>query len=273
MKSPELKEVAKKIGFDIVGIASMDRFSNIPPEQHPLSILPGAKSIIALGCEIPRGTFRGIEEGTLWMRASRQVSPKYTYELARFIEDKGWEAVPMSPLAPERWPDGVPVAPDRVAPNVSPSLEHAAVAAGLGEIGFCRTFLSPIYGPRVSLGMIITDAPLDADPILDVSICPGLECLECVKACPLDAISPDKTEEIIVSGKKMLCAHVNYKACRLCPNGVYLDESSMHGTPNTLTAACIRSCIVQLEETGKLQKKYKTPFRIRPAWSLGILDE
>ena len=273
MKKAKLKELAQEIGFDVVGIASIDRFSNVSSERHPLSIFPEAKSVIALGCEVPRGSFRGIEEGTLWMRAGRQVPPKYTYELARCIEDEGWEAVPVSPLAPERWPDGVSVAPGKVAPNVSPSLEYAAVAAGLGEIGFCRVFLSPVYGPRLSLGMIITDAPFEADEPLEGSVCEGLDCQACVEACPLDAIDSNDTEEVIISSKKMLCAHVNYDACRLCPNGVYLDESSLHGTPNRLTATCVRSCIARLEERNKLEKRYKTSFRIRPAWSLGIFDK
>lgn len=272
MKKDELREFCETIGLGLVGVASMDRFEGVPLERHPLSIFPDAKTVVVIGHEIPRGTFRGIEEGTLWTRASRQVAPKYTYEVARFLEDRGWEAVPVAPLAPERWPDGVPVAPGKVAPNVSPSLEYAAVAAGLGELGFCKVFLSPKFGPRQSLGMIITDAPIEADPLFPGAICDRSECVECVKACPLGAIDCDKVETITIAGKEIACARVNYKACRLCPNGAFPDETSREAPCNMLTASCVRACITHLEQTDKLEKKYRNQFRKRLPWALGIFD-
>lgn len=160
MLKDELAVFVKKAGLDLLGIAPIERFKDLPPKNHPSSIFPDAKTVIVLAQEIPRGTFRGIEEGTLWMRAPRQIAPRYTYKIARFLEDRGWEGVPVAPLPPERWPDGVPVSKTGVAPNVSPPLEYAAVVAGLGEIGFCRIFLTPQFGPRQSLGMVITDAPI-----------------------------------------------------------------------------------------------------------------
>jgi len=272
MLKKKLREFSEEIGLDMVGIASMDRFDGVSPEKHPLSIFPKAKSVVVIAQEIPRGAFRGIEEGTLWTRVSRQVSPRYVYEIARFLEDNGWEGVPMSPLSPERWPDGVPVKPGKVAPNVSPSLDYAAVAAGLGEIGFCRVFLSPKFGPRQSLGMIITDAPLEPDPLCTQTICDRQKCLKCVEACPLGAIDSEHTEVVSIAGKDMLCGKLNLKACRLCPNGAFPDETSKKGIPNILTALCVRTCITHLEEAGKLSKKYRNPFRKGTPWKLGIFN-
>ena len=162
--------------------------------------------------------------------------------------------MPVSPLAPERWPDGVPVAEGKVPPNVSPSLENAAVSAGLGEIGLCGVFLTPQFGPRQSLAMLITDAPLEPGPAHAGTICDGASCAACAAACPLGAID-------------VKTATVSRRACRLCPNGVFADETSKQAVPNFLTAACVRACIAHLEEAGKLTKRYNSPFRKRKPWA------
>jgi len=70
----------------------------------------------------------------------------------------------------------------------------------------------------------------------------------------------------------MECGRINFKACRLCPNGTYPDESLKESVPNRLTASCVRSCIAHLETTERITKRYKTPFRVREQWKLGIFD-
>ena len=123
------------------------------------------------------------------MRAPRQIAPRYTYKIARFLKI-GWRESLWLPSS-ERWPDGVPVSKTGVAPNVSPPLEYAAVVAGLGEIGFCRIFLLPVWSWQ-SLGMVITDAPIEEDPLFNGTVCDREDCLECVNSCPLNAIDKEK---------------------------------------------------------------------------------
>ncbi|HHV80484.1 MAG: hypothetical protein KBI34_00485 [Dictyoglomi bacterium] len=272
MLKDELALFVKEAGLDLVGIAPIERFKDLPPERHPSSIFPEAKTVVVLAQEIPRGTFRGIEEGTLWTRAPRKLAPRYVYSVARFLEDRGWEGVPLLPISPERWPDGIPVSKTGIAPNVSTPLEYAAVAAGLGEIGFCRIFLTPQFGPRQSLGIVITDAPIEEDPLFNGTVCDRKDCLECVNNCPLNAIDKEDVETITILEKQMECGRINFKACRLCPNGVYLDESWKESVPNRLTASCVRACIAHLETTERITKRYNTPFRVRESWKLGIFD-
>ena len=62
--SQEIKAMAKRMGADIVGIGSIDRWSTAPIQMDPKQIMPKAKSIIALGFRVLRGSLRGIEEGT-----------------------------------------------------------------------------------------------------------------------------------------------------------------------------------------------------------------
>jgi epoxyqueuosine reductase QueG len=207
------------------------------------------KNVIVCVQEIPRGVFRGTEEGTLWQRAPRQIVAHYMYALARFLEDEGCKAVPCSPLSQDRWPEGVKFRKSTVEPNVYPSLEFAATAAGLGEIGYLGLFLTPQFGIRQSLGMLITDLDIEADKPFSGSICPGASCGECIKACPMGAAN-------------------NKNICRLCPNGAFPDTTDESSMPNRLTAACGRACLACLES--KVEKKYKTPFRRRSAWSMKL---
>ena len=50
-----LKEYCSGEGADLVGIAGIDRFAELPPEKHPAAILPEAKSVIVLGKRVTRG--------------------------------------------------------------------------------------------------------------------------------------------------------------------------------------------------------------------------
>lgn len=61
MTKEEVKALAKSLGADIVGIASMDRFEGAPKQMDPRYIMPEAKSMIVMGFRVMRGSLRGIE--------------------------------------------------------------------------------------------------------------------------------------------------------------------------------------------------------------------
>ena len=60
----KIRQYAKQCGADLCGFASMDRFEGAPKQMDPRYIFPDAKTCIVLAFRIPRGYFRGIEEGT-----------------------------------------------------------------------------------------------------------------------------------------------------------------------------------------------------------------
>jgi len=64
MDKEKLKGFAKEIKVDFIGVASIDRFKGIDPQDHPESIFPEVKSVIVVGKRVTRGALRGIEEGT-----------------------------------------------------------------------------------------------------------------------------------------------------------------------------------------------------------------
>ena len=226
----ELKEAARQFGADLVGVASPERFEGAPPQMDPRLIFPQAKSIIMIAKRIPRGVYRGIEEGTHGNSYSRygygglntHFLPKAVYRIACWLEDRGWEAVPQYAGVPEIMPNRPSVRPDEPGANVEPQVRIAAWLAGLGEIGYSKVFLTPEYGPRVRFGMIITDLELEPDPIYPGGLCDN--CQACVRDCPGNAIpkrSENKMVEITAgTGEKTSWADVHMGRCTLTHHGM-----------------------------------------------------
>ena len=213
-----LKKVAKQFGADVVGVANIERFRNAPPHNHPASLLPEARSVIVIGRRVLRGLHRPIEEGTGWhaynMFGYGGLSVRYlnasVFNLACYIEDQGWQAVPHS--AHTIWNyNGRPKTPESVGPEVCVTLYYAAAAAGLGEMGWSKVFLNPEYGPMLRYALVITDAPYEPDPLFEGQICN--RCKKCVKACPAGAIHPTETESVEIGGKIFENAKLDQGAC------------------------------------------------------------
>ena len=77
----------------------------------------------------------------------------------------------------------------KFASRLYPLFTHkmAAALAGLGWIGRNGLLISPLYGPRLSLATVLTDAPLEPDSPMVRSRCG--ECTLCMDFCPSHAIS------------------------------------------------------------------------------------
>lgn len=269
----ELKAFAQERGADLVGVAGVDRFAELPQEKHPATIFPEAKSVVVIGRRITRGTLRGVEEGTQfgnynlfgysWL--NDRFMALTTYETVEFLENNGWESVPLPPLPAQTPPMGVPVREGHPPPNVMLDFEDAAVRAGLGEIGYCGVFLSPEFGPRQRFQLILTDAELEQNPVMSDPICD--KDMACVESCSLSAISSEKKTELDICGRKMSVAEIDSAKCRACKNGARPNIYHSSGDPDRLAAVCVRSCIDHLEKANKLTKTFHNPFRKRPAWT------
>ena len=303
--SQDIKAAAKRMGADIVGIGSIDRWSTAPIQMDPKQIMPNAKSIICLGFRVLRGSLRGIEEGTYFSNYSAMGYGGITYlympmtviNLSKMIEDAGYEAVPMGHQSDWRAIDikghlrddySRPVAPGKAAPDVMINLRIAGFLCGLGEIGYSKMLLTPEFGPRVRVGIIITELELEPDPIME----PGTlcnRCMACVRECPGGCIPADRTVKDNVGGYELEWADVDMDKCdrvfigaeRVAPGekGDYIpgDERYKpadfspfnHRPPNLYTSGkaicgargCTRACMTSLERRGVLKNQFKNPFR------------
>lgn len=261
--------MAKQFGADIVGIAPISRFAELPKEKNPLSIFPQAKAMIVIGKKVPRGTIRGVEQGTElgnsfvhfgFYDLEDQFLAKATYDLTIWIESNGFESVPMFAYDYNGVTQAIPVAPGKPAPNVYVDAKTAAQAAGLGEIGLNGLFLSPEFGPRQRLAMLITDMELDEfDEIQKPYLCKN--CRACAEQCPLGAIDASNTSDAGLKEAGCKVAAIDKKKCLKCKNGAIQCNEGRFKTVERIAASCGRACIAALEEKGLLKNKFKNKFR------------
>ena len=224
-----LKEYAHSVGLDLFGVANIERFKDAPRRMHPASIMPRAKSVIVVGKRILRGGWRGIEEGTYWPSytyfdyhglLNSFFIPWGSYHLACYLEDHGWEATPYYPGVPETQPTREPLRKGEVAHNVHLAIRIAATAAGVGEMGWSKVFLTKRFGPRQRLHAVITDAELEPTPLVKPgTICD--RCMQCVRGCPgaIPHIREGKTVKIQIEDYTYEWADVDLGKCTLMYHG------------------------------------------------------
>ncbi len=113
----------------------------------------------------------------------------------------------------------------------------AATLSGLGWIGRSSLFVSLKYGPRVRLGTVLTDMPLNAEKAISTGKCDG--CAECIKACPVAAIKGSEWK-VGVSRDDLLDAHTCRKKALKFGAGL--------GVKYSLCGICIQACPVGRED-------------------------
>lgn len=225
----QLKEFGYSQGLDVIGVANIERFKDAPVRAHPSSIFPEARSVIVVGKRILRGGWRGIEEGTYWPSyttfdyhglLNAQFIQVALYNLAGFIEDHGWEAVPCYSGASEIQQDIPPLRKGGVSPDVHLAIRIAAVAAGVGELGWSKVLLTKKFGPRIRVHAIITDMPLEPDPLIEPgTICK--RCMKCVSGCPgaIPHIKEGRSIKIQIEDKTYEWGDVDMGKCTLSYHG------------------------------------------------------
>ena len=315
LNSAKIKKLAKKYGADIVGIAPMDRFEGAPKQMDPRYIMPEAKSMIVMGFRVMRGSLRGIEEGTFFSNYSAMGYGALTYNfipmtvmnLCRDIEDAGYEAIPLGHQSDWRAIDNdgnlrenysKPVREGYPAPDIMLHLRICAYLAGLGEIGYSKMFLSPEFGPRLRIGVVLTELELEPDPIYNgPKLCN--KCMACVKECPGHAISPTKTVKVTLAGHEVEWGELDCDACdiafrggELCEHGegtyqagkdnvkpssispFYHKPVNLYQSGQAVCGAkgCTRACTVSMEARGVMKNKFKKPFRRKKLWSVDWSD-
>ena len=185
----ELRQVAIQAGADLVGFAPISRFENAPPPVHPRTIYPPTKTAIAVAIRHERGALRAFEEGTYWQAyncdnywwLNEVLAPMLLRKIILRLEEAGYDGVPIhNPFHPhsgrqvrEDFPDG---------PDGMMSMRVVGCAAGLGELGLSKIFLTPEFGPRQRTQIILTDAELEPDPVCEARICDT--CKACVRPGP-----------------------------------------------------------------------------------------
>ena len=197
----QVKEYARELGFDLVGITSAGSFadheaitlermrdglmdglpwyteSRVRRGCNPQEILPGASSIVTVGMSyyLPEGGDKGAAglDGKVARYSWGDDYHKVMKERLKALVDGLAQRLGRSIQA--RWyvDDG-------------PMLDRAvAQRGGIGWFGKNTNILTPSHGSWVFLGQVITDLELEPDPPLKKT-CGN--CVRCIDSCPTGAI-------------------------------------------------------------------------------------
>ena len=216
----DIKDFALGTGIDLCGVSGVGRFAESPEGRHPCDILPGCKSVIVIGVKLLDGVvqanFRAFEDGRhdlkgIYGTYGYSMLPNFEltyacYALARYIERTTGEIA-------------TPCSTGPMTNGAQLSIRHAAVAAGLGEIGWTGLLLSPEFGARNRFGVVLTTLELDEDSMYSgKKLCNPEKCGICTKICPTGAVSkygeePDNT--FTMDGKTMHYCKTDINKCQM----------------------------------------------------------
>ena len=211
-----LRELALgKLGVDLFGVAPAERLGEGPEGGRPTDYLPAARSVIVLAAKILDAV---VEVAGHYDQPGKTLGPYMWYgypvlnwdlssaanRLARAIEAAGFRALPFPPT-------GLLY---KYGTRADFSHRHAAVAAGLGEVGFSGLLLTPQFGASQRLVSIITDAPLKPSPMYDgPELCRPDRCgLACIEHCPTTAMT-GKTS-FAIENKTFVHAQLHQVRCK-----------------------------------------------------------
>ena len=141
----------------------------------PSSVLPGAKHVLVFGMRLPRIRRERNDRALAW--ADIAVGEDYHRRMRR-------------PL--ERIAERIALHGNVYVQVDTGRLRERAFAhkAGMGSIGKHTFLIHPEFGTWITLGLIVTDAPIRDLPEVTVNRDRCGDCTRCIEACPCHAILP-----------------------------------------------------------------------------------
>jgi len=176
----EITRLLTNLGAFKIGIADPAKgFTHAMNGCHPLDVMKDCRSVIVYGFNIGLDYYSALDYEHNNIRLGHLYRDWAGLQLITFLKRKTHDAVEV----PREHIDEK----NKIAPL---SFKLAAYEAGIGTFGRPSIIITPEYGPRINLGVILTDAYLEPSGRIK-SFNPCENCYVCVKACPMKAIGSD----------------------------------------------------------------------------------
>ena len=222
--------IASIYGIEVVGFLKLGENTRIPADEmgllkgvkwedgevdlskvhDPLDIMPSARTMIILGKRLLD------DRADIYYRTSDDYAASVEMMLLEIASSRIIDALKKSGFEAGEY--------------TSYYLKAWAALAGLGWIGKSRMFVSKVHGPRLRLRGILTDADIgELHAVLPDESCG--ECTECIKACPVGAISKKE---------------VDRKKCGACP----VNHRKLTEIARAYCTACTSACPVGSRNRG-----------------------
>ena len=200
--------------MDYFGVCPAAALDGEPEGRRPKDLLPNAKSVIVFGrrhisgavqtkfriLENGRGNVSGAYSAHCGILSVNHLCIKETYDIAQELEKQyGCYAMPLpNNMLQGIQPEGnfAPFFADPYRAGMPVDIYKAAVAAGIGEMGWNHRVLTPDNGPRVYLCAIVTSMEFERydAPYAGEKLCDPKKCGVCARVCPVEALSAEKSE-------------------------------------------------------------------------------
>ncbi|MGD8243110.1 MAG: hypothetical protein PVF59_09800 [Desulfobacterales bacterium] len=201
-----LKSLAVSLGADLVGITTTDILADGPPSADPRYLLPSASAVIAFARALDGDLVQDFISKKTWRphcenrKAVAQTLYAIGDALADQLRSEGHEAVNVDLNNNYRPEEGADDVTEMTAFLPDFAHRYAALAAGIGRLGWSGNLLTRKHGARVELGSVLTSAVLRPDmPIADAHH-PCDRCKMCSLVCPVEMIHPKTSTQVTVAG-------------------------------------------------------------------------
>ena len=201
-----LKSLAMSLGANLVGITTTEALADGPPSADPRYLLPSANSVISFALSLDRNIVQDFISKQSWRPhcENRKVIAQTLYtvgdRLVERLRSKGYEAINVELNNNYR--------PEKDAADITemtefhPDFSHryAALAAGIGRLGWSGNLITKEYGALVELGSVLTSATLTSDTPIPDEKHPCDRCKMCSLVCPVEMVQPKASTQVRVAG-------------------------------------------------------------------------
>jgi epoxyqueuosine reductase len=202
----KLKSLAVRLGADLVGVTTRDILVDGPPSADPRYLLPSANSVISFAVSLDRNIVQDFISKKKWRPHcdNRKAIVQKLYIIGDVLVGKlrsdGYDAVAVDINNNYRPEEGAADVTEMTEFHPDFSHRYAALAAGIGRLGWSGNLLTREHGALVELGSVLTSAVFMPDTPIPDNEHPCDRCKMCSLVCPVGMIHPKASTQVTVAG-------------------------------------------------------------------------